>query len=164
MTNPNQTNARALARCESLAAGGVSDKNRPAADAFSKAAYELAGGLDIRMTGRMYMVPSRTNSNVYAVDVQNRVCSCLRGTSPNTWCWHKAAALAIDAELAIDAHASDDPYEDLDAPFDEADYPETVVEVIDADVCPEFVDSDPAFWEHIAAMIEAGDVIATEVQ
>lgn len=149
---------------------GSTPEKRSHLNALSKAAYELAGGIDIRAAGRFYYMPSRTNTNVYAVDLENDVCSCQHGTAPGAWCWHKAAARAFE-RAQVAAVAEHDGMDDLFSPPDDwqpiaewtDDAPETVVEVIDADVAPEFVDSDPAFWTRIAAMIEAGDVIATEV-
>jgi hypothetical protein len=62
--------------------------------ARDKAAYHLAGGLDIRRMGAAYLVPSGTRAGVIH-RVQSGVCSC----EARTRCWHIEAVEQLEELL-----------------------------------------------------------------
>lgn len=66
--------------------------------AADKAAYHLAGGLEIRTVGRAYLVPSGTRGGVIHRVVDGQ-CSCEAGQAHKP-CWHTAAVDQAAAMLA----------------------------------------------------------------
>jgi hypothetical protein len=69
---------------------GIKDEpTPPATPAARKAAYHLAGGLDIRPMGTGYLVPSGTRAGVIH-RVEGNTCSCEAGQSGKL-CWHREA-------------------------------------------------------------------------
>ena len=62
--------------------------------AAAKAAYHLAGGLDIRAWDNAYLVPSGTRGGIVH-RVADGVCSCEAGRAGRP-CWHIAAVELIE--------------------------------------------------------------------
>ena len=74
----------------------------PAIDrAAAKAAYHLAGGLDIRAWGNAYLVPSGTRGGIVH-RVEDGACSCEAGRVGRQ-CWHIAAVKLIDNSALLAA-------------------------------------------------------------